>query len=206
MPGAPVIRPVRDRGDLEAVVDVVVQVTPHDIPSVDEIEHWQANEPDALLLLAHVGERLAGSGWGAPAPEPGRVFSMIRVVPRLRGRGVGSALYAAVSEHARQLGGGVLQGRVLEEDTEARGFLERRGFQELNRRYESTLELAATPDVAPEPPHGVTIVSLAGRPELVPAAYDIERESLPDIPTAAPDEIAPFEKWVAKKFEGPGAL
>ncbi|MGH3131396.1 MAG: GNAT family N-acetyltransferase, partial [Gaiellaceae bacterium] len=38
------------------------------------------------------------------------------------------------------------------------------------------------------------------------AAYDIERESLPDIPTAAPDEIAPFEKWVAKKFEGPGAL
>ena len=74
----PVIESVRGRGDLEAVVEVVARVWQRDVPSVDDLEYWLRTEPDALLLLARLGDEVAGSGWAAPAPETGCAFSMVR--------------------------------------------------------------------------------------------------------------------------------
>ena len=60
---------------------------------------------------------------------------------------------------------------------------------------------------AREPPAGVEIVSLAERPDLVEAAYEVHAETLRDVPVGpeAPT-AAPVREWRAETLDGPAAL
>jgi mycothiol synthase len=56
------------------------------------------------------------------------------------------------------------------------------------------------------PPEGVEIVSLAERPDLAPAAWEVECEAVEDVPAPEPLTSESFERFVADNLEGPAAL
>jgi GNAT superfamily N-acetyltransferase len=202
------VRTAAGRDDLGSWADIKNQLTPLDRVTVDELAHDIASYPPALLLLATIEGAPVGSGIGRLSPSmPDTLFAMIRVLPANRGRGVGSALYAALSDHARGMGLSHLWGRIAESDSESLSWVTRRGFTEIARESEFVLTLAdATGDVGPPLPDGLEIVSLATRPDLVVAAHRIESETISDIPGPFPQVPDTYEEWAAKSVDLPGFL
>ena len=96
-------------------------------------------------------------------------------------------------------------GRIDATDMGSLRFAERNGLVESGREWISVLELTDAPSPMPPPP-GVTVVSLAERPDLTRAAYDVHSECLPDMPSPTPMLAEPFHEWVSQTLEGPGAL
>ena len=92
----------------------------------------RATELDRVDLLALEDGDPVGMGFLSADPvsrETGRAFVQVKVPEEHRGRGVGSALLAAVSNHARRLGVSALRCSAREDDAYSVAFLERRGFE-----------------------------------------------------------------------------
>jgi mycothiol synthase len=123
----------------------------------------------------------------------GCAFTMVRVQPEARRRGIGSALLAAASDEARALDKVALFGRVDGEDEAALAWVTRRGFVEVSRDYEQVRELAGD-EAPPAPPAGIEV-----RP-----AHDDDREGIyavaveatPDMAIAAETSALPYEDWL----------
>ena len=132
---------------------------------------------------------------------------MVRVLPEHRGQGVGTRIYEALSEHARTLGRESLWGRVREDDAASRDFVRNRGFREAGREYEVVLDTAHA-EAVPEPPAGIELVSLAERPDLERAVYEVDCEVGADVPRPEGDDFEgqPFDRWREQYLEGPGAV
>jgi len=175
--------------------------------TVEELTHALQSDRASAWILAYLDDEPVGCGVGRPSSIQGTQYAMARVLQEHRGRGVGTALYRGLSEHARAAGKTSLWGRICEDDTESLRFANRLGFEEVARDYEVVLELADV-DTSREPPTGVEIVSIAERPDLARAAYDLDCEISPDVPRPPGEahEQAPFERWHTGYLEGPGAL
>jgi GNAT superfamily N-acetyltransferase len=129
------------------------------------------------------------------------------VVPEARRRGVGSALYERLSDHARAVGRESLVARVREDDVESLEFARRRGFQEISRELPVVLNLEQATVDLPKPPPGVEIASLADHPELEQSAYEVDVEATPDIPTQGELRAAEtFSRWRGFVLEAPSSL
>jgi len=96
------------------------------------------------------------------------------------------------SRRALALGKAGLEAWTTEATPEVVGFLTERGYEEVRRYLRSELDVAAAPE--PGPP-GLPIVTLAERPDLVPALYEIAAESYPDQPGRAETRMSDFETW-----------
>ena len=200
------IRPARNRRELETALDVARRVSGDPVPSVDELEHALANEPGTTFLLGYAGDEVAASGVGKLSSLSGCLYAMARVLPEFRRKGIGRAMYAALSAHARSVGRPELFGRIREDD---RGSLEAafgRGFREIGREFPVVLDLREAPDSLAFAPDGVQIASLAARPDLARAAWEVEAEAAPDIPTEGGMEAWPFDRWQSSVLEAPSAL
>lgn len=205
MGGELVVEPARDRAGLEAVAEVKRRLTPHEPVGVSTLEHALASDRRAAFLVARLDGEVAGAATARPSSQPGRLFAMVRTLPELCGRGVGTALLGSAGEHATAVGLEAIWGRVDVADASSLGFLERRGFAEVGREFESRLEVAtARPQGAP--PAGVTILSLAERPDLARDAYQVQRAALPDMPSHTASKAGSYERWRASDLDGPGAL
>jgi mycothiol synthase len=198
------IRTASSRPDLEAVLDVVRRVADEALPGVEELEHVLEVEPGSAFFLARVGDAVAGSGVGRPSSIEGCFYAIPRVLPDLRSRGVGTALYEALSEQAQRAGRESLLARVREDDESSLRFARNRDFEEISREMPVVLHLANVEDVAVEVPEGVEIVSLADRPDLAKGAWRVDGEASRDIPVEGMT-IRPFEEWRALYLEGPSA-
>jgi GNAT superfamily N-acetyltransferase len=189
-------------GDWAAILERVSG----DVFGVDELAHALETDRESAWILAYLGGEAAGIGVGKPSSIAGSLYAMARVLPEHRRRGVGSALYGALSAHARRLGRTSLWGRIRVDDAESRRFAEQRGFTEVGREYEVVLDVERA-DVSPEPPPGIEIVSLAERPDLARAVHDVDTEVTPDAPTHEEEhEPMSFERWHDQYLEGPGAV
>ncbi len=105
------------------------------------IEELSDSEPpDAFALGAFEGEELVGVGLIGPEGPPGawRIRGMA-TVPEARGRGVGSAVLAALLRHARGQGARQVWASVR---VPARTLYERAGFQVTSGVFEP-------PDIGP---------------------------------------------------------
>jgi mycothiol synthase len=175
--------------------------------SVEELTYALQSDRESAWILGYLDDEPVGCGVGRPSSIRESQYSMVRVLPEHRGQGVGTALYQAVSQHARGTGKTSLWGRIREADAESLRFARRHGFEEVGREYEVVLELADV-DTSHEPPAGVELVAIAERPDLVRAAYDVECEVSPDVPRAPGQEHEQpsFERWHADYLEGPGAM
>jgi GNAT superfamily N-acetyltransferase len=172
---------------------------------VDELEHTLSRELGSLFLLGYSGEDVAASGVGKVSSLAGCLFAMVRVLPEFRRRGIGNAVYAALSDHARSVGRGELLGRIRADDAGSLSAVGTRGFREIGREFPVVLDLGRTRErvAAPE---GIEITSLARRPDLARAAWEVEDEAAPDIPTEGGVEAYSYERWRSAVLESPTAL
>jgi GNAT superfamily N-acetyltransferase len=112
---------------------------------------------------ADAGAGLSYVGWFS---LPGVAGGEIGVLRELRGRGVGGALYSALSAWAAARGSREIKLHVGEDDPESLAWTERREFAEVGRNARMVLDLEAIEEPAVEPPPGIEIVSWSERPEL----------------------------------------
>src|SRR5215208_6640913 len=133
-------RPSTSR-DYEQWAEILKQVS-GDIVDVDEIAHFVETDGESAWLLATNDEEAAGCGVGRPSSIQSNLYAMVRVLAERRRQGIGSRIYAAVSDHARRLGRDSMWGRILEGDEESRSFARNRGFREAGREYEVVLDAA----------------------------------------------------------------
>jgi GNAT superfamily N-acetyltransferase len=201
------VAPARTHDELTAFRAIGSEVHPGLTPSVAALEHELATGAGTMFLLASLGGSPVGSGVGKSSSVGDSLFAMVRVRAAYRRAGVGTAILAALFGHARARGYGSLIGRLREDDDDARGFAEHRGFGVLSRECPVFLDLARVGETEPEPPPGVVIASLAERPDLVEAAYAVHAEALRDVPVGSEAPTArPFDAWRAETVDGPDAL
>lgn len=199
------IQPATDTPALRQICRVVNSIAPEQRMTAEDLAHYLASNRGAVLLLARAGADAAGAATAAPAGRPGFQFTMVRVVPDQRRQGIGSALLQAAREHALELALPHVWGRIDARDQDSLEFARRRGLIEAGRELISAVDLSDAVQTV-LPPNGVTVVSLADRPDLIVGAYEAERECLPDVPVPTPMEATSFDVWLEQTLGGPGAL
>jgi mycothiol synthase len=201
------IRPATTDADLAEIARIVGTVLPDDPTSVEEMRWADTAYPGGRRFLACLdGVAVASGDVGRVymyPPEFEGLWASICVLPDLRRQGVGSALLATLSDVAREAGKTLLVGRTSSDRQETIDFLEHRGFREHERMKVVRLELAGVEHAAVEPPDGVVITTLAERPELVPAVYEVAREALPDIPGDGPQLPSTLEEFRRRDVDRP---
>jgi mycothiol synthase len=201
--GIHIERPESDE-QIEAWAEILrcVEGRPFD---VDELRHSFEQDKASLWALAYLDGEPAGLGVGRPSSLPGSNYAAARVLPERRRRGVGSALLTAIAEHARAAGATELWGRIRADDAGSLAFAEGRGFTEVGRERDVLLNLTRAAPAEADPPPGITLVTFAGRPDLIPAVFAVDNEVSVDVPAHRPHEPVTYERWAHENIEGPGA-
>ena len=106
-------------------------------------------------------------------------FGTITVAPGARGCGLGSALYRALSDWAREQDFVGFRGNVKEGDETSLAWVARRGFAENGRELRLELDLTTFDPPPIDPPEGIEIVTWAERPDAARGLYDVYREASP---------------------------
>jgi mycothiol synthase len=196
----------RTDAQLDQLAAVRRTVDPDANPSLESLRHRLEAFADAAFLLALIDGEPLGCGYAAPSPgDAGSQFlgADMSVVPAARRRGIGAALYRAASDHARSLARSGLTVEAKEDDADSLGWLDRRGFVEIERQKALVLDLAhATPD-RPRPPAGVRIVAEEGNAELEPGMYRVGLEAGRDIPGLDGALEPTFDEWRAAEVDRP---
>ena len=137
--------------------------------------------------------------------ESTAAYGEICVLPDARRRGVGTALFDHVSAYCRSLGKSELETHTFEDDPDGVAFGERRGFTCIMRQRSLRLFLAECPPPSVDPPEGVTLTTLAERPDLVRDVWEVAAEAWPDIPFDGDAPLHPgeFEEFEALSLTGP---
>lgn len=172
---------------------------------LDELEHIVATDRESRWMLAFLHDRPAGVGVSRPSSLAGANFAMVRVLPEARRHGVGAALLESMSEHARESGRSQLWGRIRADDPGSLAFAGERGFRETGRERDVVLDVERAPIGVAHVP-GIEFTTLAERPDLVQAVYELDVEVTPDVPAHGDQEPMTFERWYASNLEGPGAM
>lgn len=196
--------PTRDE-QIEAWAEIMWRVDDLRM-DVDEFRHSFEQDTESLWALAYLDGDPAGTGVGRPSSLTGANYAAARVLPELRGRGVGGALLAAIAEHARARGAGELWGRIRADDEATLAFAGRRGFSEVGRERDVMLDLSKVPPAAPDTPAGITLVTFAERPDLIRAVFAVDTEVSVDVPSHGTNKPMTFEDWSRENLEGPGAF
>jgi GNAT superfamily N-acetyltransferase len=182
-----VIRQPQTDADFDLCVAIKNAVEPDEPVTVEQL---RATRGGALYL--HDG---GGYVYVAPSSVTGGAYTMVRVAPEARGRGVGSALLEVARDHARGLHTTAMWGRVAIGDDASLGFVGHRGFEQVDREFELVRELGPDEGAVPE-----GIVELGERHRA--GAYAVAVECTPDMPTAGPAEAPAYDDWVANELGG----
>jgi GNAT superfamily N-acetyltransferase len=176
--------------DLDAWRRVRLAILPQErAPSVEELR--AADAPERLLLLARLDGDVCGSGTAGKSDLAGRATLMPRVLPWARRRGVGTMLLRALGEHVESLGYREVGSGV--EERESLAFATRFGFREHDRQVEQVRIVGD--EAVPSAPPGVSIVSVAERPELWRSVYDtVAQQAFEDMALDTPLEIS-LDQW-----------
>jgi mycothiol synthase len=197
--GLAVVRAESD-DELLAVAAVRRTVDPDAQPSLGSMRHTLSTFPHAMYLLARLGDDAVGCAYAGcfPGTEDDLfMYAQVSVVPAARRRGVGAALSQELSSHARGAGKSGFTVEVNEDDAESLAWVERRGFEEVERQKGLELLLADVAPAEPKPPVGVDVVPRA--PEHERGMYAVALEAGKDIPGLDADHDPSFEQW--RSFE-----
>ncbi|WP_224248828.1 GNAT family N-acetyltransferase [Hyalangium gracile] len=198
------ILPVETAAERDRYIAVRNQIHP-DTPISSEQHFSETRQDDRIDLLAVVDGAPVGTATARRFHDnrDARVaFVSVRVLKAHRHRGVGSALFAAVSRHAERIGRTGFYTIVRLDDADSRAFLGKRGFQEVLRVEEVALTLDQA-RVEHSCPEGVRLVPYAA--ELDPVVHPVATEIDQDVPTAEPIASLPLEGW-QRRMLGPGIL
>jgi len=164
------------------------------------VEIYNALNPEAPVGVDDFDEHPTVVLWGdrgyaiiKESSVAGCAFTMVRVRPEARGRGIGTALLAAASAEARALDKDALYGRVGGDDDVSLGWVTRRGFVEISRDLKQVRELGET-EPEPVPPPGIEIG--VAQPPDYDGMYAVAVEATPDMAIDAELSAAPYERWL----------
>lgn len=188
--------------DLAVSVGIYNATWPLDAISLEEAQAFNDRMDGSEETIAFLDGEPVGSGVAAVFPSlPDRTFTLITVLPGSRRRGVGTALYRAVSSWARGRGHDTLRTRAREDDPAGVNYALKRGFAELGREAGLVLDLRGHEPLSIAPPEGVEIASLAERPDAKSQIYDIAVEAFPDIPGSEDYVFGDRDEWVRNHFQ-----
>ena len=200
------LRAVSSDVDLRRVLGLKARLDPILATTSEELRFQSGRLRDPILLLATVDGEPAGFALAGVFPEQEAepfAYAELGVAPDFRGRGVGAALLSALSAHVRGLGKSELQLEVGDEDSGAIGYLEKRGFREVERQKAVALDLEALEPPPVEPPEGVVLKAWAERPDLAGAMFELYREASADIPGLDGETVWTFEEWRVRELKRP---
>jgi mycothiol synthase len=199
------VRRCESDADLAASTEVYNRVWPRAAFTVEETAGWRAGFDETLELLGELDGEIVGSAVAAiGSVRPAHVFTLITVLPAARRRGVGTALYEAVSAWTRERDRDVLDTFAREEDPAGFDYALRHGFVEHSREAGLELRLDGIKPPPAAPPEGVEIVTLMDRRDLAHAVYDVAVESFADIPGAEDEVMQPLDEWMEHHLYAPG--
>ena len=136
--------------------------------------------------------------------HPRKYYLELGVLPAYRRRGIGGALYRKLREELEPRDPIALRGGTREHWADSVAFLQRRGFEEEMRSWESRLDLSTFhPDalaahLAAAEAAGYafqSFVDLAADPERDQKLYEIVKVARRDIPSAEPLTDLTYEQW-----------
>ncbi len=199
-----------DDASLEAHARIRTAVTPDNPESLDQV-HWEsATYPgEVTRFLVEVDEdpvatASTGRVWMFP-PAYARYWIGIWVLPAVRNRGIGTALYRAASDVARAAGKTGFEIEVSAAHAGGVRFLTKRGFRVAGRAKMVRLDLRGLEPPAVGAPAGIRLTSLAERPDLVPGVHLAAVEAFPDIPTSGePLDPGSLEAFTARDVDRVG--
>jgi mycothiol synthase len=194
------IRRAETDGELDAWRRMHVAVLP-DEPVLSVAELSPSVRHERTLLLAEVDGEIVGGGLADRSGLVGHGTVWTGVLEDARRAGIGSALLSAAVAHVRELDIDLLVGHVDGRDDGSRAFAERFGFAESDRQVEQVLRVR--PAVAPEFPPELTVTTIAERPELLRAAYDLAAEAFEDMAHHTPASTT-LEEWLEEEATLPG--
>lgn len=172
----------------------------------------RAERSSAVATLDVIAERDgedvgAGSvAWGPTGASARTAFIFAWVVPEHRRTGIGGALLDRLTAFARSKGIERMATLVYEDEGDAIDFVIRRGLEIDGGGQLGYLDLASAPEIASSPIDGITIVSLADRPDLDEALYQLDILVRPEIPMIAHEPLPDFPTWQAAATLDPGYL
>jgi GNAT superfamily N-acetyltransferase len=195
-----VIASARTDEELETMIAVRKIVTPRARPTVANLRHALESSTEGLsFVVARLGDEPVACGF-VQSGGPDTAAADISVVPARRGIGIGTAVFAYVSEKARAMGKGRAEFEVQKSDERSRAFLERRGFEKSGGEEAVSLRLGA-PLRLPQPPDGIELASRRERPDVVEAMYEVYVECSRDGPGST--ETLGLEGWRALDIDRP---
>ena len=186
---------VAEKDELDAYVAVWNAITPAEPSDPDQQRERRDRDPRRLYLVAEVGGEIVGCGFAGPSQSEGRGFLSPRVLPVARRRGVGAALLAELGGHLAGLGFVTASAHVDGADEGSLAFGSRFGFDEVDRQVEQVCLVGAHGPES-DPPEGVTLTTLAARPELLRESYGLATEGYEDMATFAPVSVT-LDDWLS---------
>lgn len=198
------LRPVETNTDLAAVTEIRGRTDPDASLTVEDLRAGRGFLVDLYDLIAWESENPVGFAYAALHPgweRKGWALGEIVVLPEHRRRGIGRVLHDAVLTHARALGKAGLQVEAREDDAQTLGFLDRRGYTEVERQQGLVLELAGLEPPPADAPEGIGIVTR--RPEHERALYELTLQANEDIPGVESEHALTFEGWRASEVARP---
>jgi len=214
-------------GEYEQLIAIQKAIDPDEGSSVEgwrfRDESWR-HDRYFLERYVVVGPEGKTVGWGQVFHmpwqfHPEKYQMSLDVHPEQQRKGIGSALYEHLLAIVRARNGKALRTDTQETRTAALEFLARRGFEEIQRFWESRLDVAAF-DVAPfsaadarAEGEGITITTLADElaahgesEEVLKAIYEMELAAFLDVPFADPATPFHYDEWRKDALESPNGL
>jgi GNAT superfamily N-acetyltransferase len=111
---------------------------------------------------------------------------------------IDDARWRDASEAALALGKTGLEAWTTDRTAEVAAFLEKRGYEIVRRYVISELDVAGARD--PDAP-AFELTTLAARPDLAPALFEIARESYPDQPGRREQRMDSFDEWRSRGLD-----
>ncbi|GIW25981.1 GNAT family N-acetyltransferase [Meiothermus sp.] len=185
---------------------------PLDIAGAQHLDRTRSSsDVMARFLVEQSGQVVGVLEYATPYYDPRPGALEVRYHLRPEAQALEGALWAFLLEQLTPYAPHELLAQVRENWPEYRFFLEQ-GFAEVERRWESVLDLDhfdPTPFVRPLPP-GLVLRPLSELPwqeeGFQRALYQLEIELLADVPSAEPITPWPFEVWQARTLSDPNLL
>jgi GNAT superfamily N-acetyltransferase len=203
------IRSVSGIEELERWVAVHNAIRPDDPESTHQKVLIRAEEIDHLDLLAFVDGEPVGTAMVAgdrQSEGSGRPWVEVNVLPGHRGRGVGTALLQAASEHARRRGKIGFECEALADDLHSIAFLQRRGYVECDRFQQHGLDLHPDRALEPQVPDELELAWLVEQPSLVAGMYEVAALTYPELGGYLGRQAETLVEWQVYELGSSNAL
>ncbi len=211
--------------DYERVVEVRNAIYPDYRASVQEIRHWddswEADKYFKVRLAAEDPDGLRVVGFGQTNHMPHQFDADkygidVQVDPAYQKQGYGTALFDRLLSIIKDRGAKIVRSEAKESLPESVAWLKRRGFEEIQRYWESRLDVvsfdfaafASAIDRARE--QGITFTTLEEEgvedPDVLRAMHALDRDIMLDVPFPEPATETSYESFVKGAIENPNFM